>query len=61
MNNPLVVGDQFRSELSQVPGGKNILVTYEDGTQRIYDKIKNPNAYIKKLKTDGSIIDIKVY
>lgn len=61
----LKVSDQFRTnELSLVPGGKTVSVTYENGKTLIYDKIKNTEKYISKLhdspSENGKIVEIKV-
>lgn len=61
MSKILVVADRFRSQLSREPEGYDVVATYVDGSQRLYDKIKNPYAYIKtSMKNDGTIIDMKV-
>ena len=44
------VADRFRkNELSVKPGGYIVEVEYHDGRRFEYDKVKYPNAYIKKL------------
>lgn len=49
------VGDEFRTnELSLIPGGKKVTVTYENGKVLTYDKVKSPGKYIKSISAKGS-------
>ena len=42
-----MVADEYRtSPKSKTPGGSIVKVVYSDGTSRIYDKVKNVEAYI---------------
>jgi tRNA G37 N-methylase Trm5 len=59
------VHDDYRTnELSLIPGGKTVTVTYDNGAKFIYDKVKNPGKYIKSIseKEDakGLIVRIEV-
>ena len=57
--NTLLVSDEHRkNSLSLTPGGSVVKVIYEDGSSRVYDKIKNVEAYISCLlrNSDGGII-----
>ena len=60
----LRVGDQYRTnKMSLVPGGKTVKVTYDTGKSYIYDKVKKPGPYIKKISDDeknGEIVEIRV-
>lgn len=57
MNN-LRVGDQYRrNTLSIKPGGTSVVVSYTNGTVYIYDKIKNPTAYINSVKCRPHVKD----
>ena len=61
MEQDLKVGDNYRkSELSITPGGAVVKVIYNDGKRLVYDKIKNPAAYIEQIKKDSSIFEIWV-
>jgi len=54
----LRVTDQYRrNTLSVKPGGSNVVVSYTNGTVYIYDKIKNPSAYINSVKCRGHVKD----
>ena len=48
------VGDVYRTnDLSLKPGGCTIFVIDERGNVLEYDKVKNPEAYIRKLKREN--------
>lgn len=47
------VGDDWRTnQMSNVPGGSIVIVEYVDGQRMVYDKIKYPSAYIRRVKSD---------
>ena len=49
-DNSFKVGDSYRTNsLSKRPGGSSVKAVYADGSSRIYDKIKNTDAYIYHL------------
>lgn len=53
----IVVHERFRTnELSLRPGGYTVTVGYSNGTQRVYDNVKNPKAYINSIAKDENII-----
>jgi hypothetical protein len=55
------VPDQFRkNDLSLSPGGDEVTAIHDKGKILIYDKIKNINAYCRKLKADPTVIEIRV-
>lgn len=55
--NSFVVEDEYRTNpLSHQPGGCTIKVKYNDGSVRIYDKIKNIDAYTSRLRNIGTVI-----
>lgn len=55
--NSFVVADEYRTNsLSHQPGGSTIKVKYKDGSIRIYDKIKNIDAYTSRLRNVGTVI-----
>ena len=55
------VGDKFRTnELSTVPGGVTVQVKLKNGRKYDYDKIKNPDAYIKRLQGNPDVEWAKV-
>ena len=61
----LRVKDEFRTnDLSLIPGGKTVSVTYANGRTLVYDKVKSPEKYIAALRNkpseNGEIIDVKV-
>jgi hypothetical protein len=62
MGNEFKVGKDYRTNpWSQTPGGVSIVVTYKDGKKLIYDNIKNPDAYIKKVKKNSMVADAYVH
>jgi hypothetical protein len=59
------VADEYRTnDLSLVPGGKTVSVTYSNGKTLVYDKVKSPAKYIAALKAkaseNGEIVDVKI-
>ena len=55
--NSFMVGDDFRTNpLSHRPGGSTVKVTYDNGSSRIYDKVKNVEAYICKIRSGNDRI-----
>lgn len=48
-NSFLVAGKYRTNPKSHIPGGSHVKVVYTDGSSRIYDKIKNAEAYISHL------------
>lgn len=49
------VGDQFRTNpLSHKPGGSVVRVIFKNGSHRDYDKVKHPNAFIRKIWEIGN-------
>lgn len=66
MAKTIVVHERFRTnELSLRPGGYTVTVIYSDGSQRIYNNVKNPRAYINSIAKDETIVkalvDSEVY
>lgn len=58
---PLKVSDPYRkNELSLKEGGSEVRILYQDGTQLIYDKIKNVDAYLNKIKNKDLISQVWV-
>ncbi len=57
------VKNKFRkSELSLIPGGYTVELKYRDGHTRVYDKVKNPEAFIRVAKRrDSNIVEDKTY
>jgi hypothetical protein len=54
---PLKVDDKYRTNpYSLIPGGCVLEVHTKDGKVLIYDKIKNPAAYVKRLSKDHTIV-----
>lgn len=52
------VGDSFRTNPeSKIPGGYDVKVFMDDGTSKVYSRIKNPQAYMKKVKKDSRVTD----
>jgi hypothetical protein len=60
-NRGYFVGDGYRtSHLSLKPGGYKVEVIYKNHF-RVYDKIKYPQSYIKKIvERDSKIIEVKL-
>jgi hypothetical protein len=66
MAKTIVVHERFRTnELSLRPGGYTVTVIYSDSSQRIYNNVKNPRAYINSIAKDETIVkalvDSEVY
>lgn len=58
---PLKVEDKYRTNPhSLVPGGFVVEIHTNDGKVMIYDKVKNPEAYIKRISKDHSITKVLV-
>lgn len=55
------VKDSYRTNPeSHIPGG-SVVETFSDrGIRLVYDKIKNPDAYIRRITKDDSIIKVYV-
>jgi hypothetical protein len=58
------ITDPFRiSSLSLKPGGEDVFVHFP-GETRIYDKVKNPEAYarstIQRMKKEGEALPLKI-
>ena len=63
----LRVTDNYRTNpLSLEPGGSTVKAIHEKGKVFVYDKVKNPGAYIKRISTDtktrdhGAIVEILI-
>lgn len=55
------VKDNYRTNPeSHIPGGSIVETFNEKGIRLVYDKIKNPQAYIRKITKDTSIIKVYV-
>lgn len=55
------VSDKFRKNpLSLVPGGSKVTVEKSNGVKLVYDKIKDPIAYIARLKFVKDIVNVWV-
>jgi len=61
MSKSILVHDRFRTnELSVQPGGSTVTVEYADGSNRSYNKVKSPRAYINSIIKDETISSVKV-
>lgn len=61
MGNVLKVSDNFRTNsLSLKPGGSTVETYCIKGIRLVYDKIKNPEAYILHVIKDSSIQKVYV-
>ena len=57
MSKTIIVHERFRTnELSLRTGGYSVTVVYSNGTQRIYNNVKNPKAYINSIAKDELIV-----
>jgi len=55
------VTDNFRTNPeSLIPGGHTVEIFNDEGLRLVYDKIKNPEAYINKITKDTSIQKVYV-
>jgi len=58
----MYVKDKYRlNPLSLQPGGHTVHVVFEDGFEQIYDKVKYPKPYIKKISKESRRKIAKVY
>jgi hypothetical protein len=54
----LKVTDNYRTNpLSLKPGGSTVKSIHERGKVFVYDKVKSPGAYIKRMNTDARIAE----
>jgi hypothetical protein len=61
MAKSILVHDKFRTNnLSIQPGGSTVTVEYADGSNRSYNKVKNPTAYINSIIKDETISSVLV-
>lgn len=63
----LHVNDNYRTNpLSLQPGGSKVKAIHERGKVFVYDKVKRPGAYIKRMNTEvkiaqyGPIVEILI-
>jgi len=50
MAKSIVVKDKYRKNpLSLEPGGSSVTIIFSDGFSQTYDKIKFPNAFVRKI------------
>jgi hypothetical protein len=55
------VKDSYRTNPeSHIPGGSVVETFSDKGIRLVYDKIKNPEAYIRRITKDDSIIKVYV-
>jgi hypothetical protein len=55
------VKDSYRTNPeSHIPGGSVVETFSDKGIRLVYDKIKNPDAYIRRITKDDSIIKVYV-
>lgn len=53
------VSDQYRhNELSLIPGGRSVRVVYGDKRVIVYDKIKNVDAYTRRITKDSNVVEV---
>lgn len=54
-NSIIYVGDEFRkNELSNKAGGSTVHAIYNDGSVRVYDKVKYPKKYIEYILANNT-------
>lgn len=59
MPKKILINDSYRTNgLSLTPGGNVVTVVYADGHRRIYDKIKNVEAYASSISKDQLIMEV---
>jgi hypothetical protein len=55
------VSDQYRTNnLSLIEGGSTVEIHLTDGKKLIYDKVKNPVAYINRIRKTSDIHQVFV-
>lgn len=55
------VGDSFRTNPKSLsPGGYDVKVFLNDGSSKVYSRIKNPQAYKNKVMRDPEVTDCQV-
>lgn len=61
MKRTLKVADEFRlNSLSLKPGGATVIVVYQNGTRRSYDKVKRPSAYVNRIIQNDDVVEVLV-
>lgn len=61
MEKSIQVKDNFRKNPdSLIPGGSTVETISFEGLRLVYDKIKNPSAYIQRIIKDEKIVKIFV-
>lgn len=61
MGKIIKVTDDYRiNPASFIPGGSIVETVNDKGIRAVYDKIKNPEAYIKRITKDPSILEVYV-
>jgi hypothetical protein len=61
MEKSIQVKDNFRKNPdSLIPGGSVVETISSEGLRLVYDKVKNPSAYIKRIIKDEKIVQIFV-
>ena len=61
MEKSIQVKDNFRKNPdSLIPGGSTVETISSEGLRLVYDKIKNPSAYIQRIIKDEKIVKIFV-
>ena len=61
MEKSIQVKDNFRKNPdSLIPGGSTVETINSEGLRLVYDKIKNPSAYIQRIIKDEKIVKIFV-
>lgn len=57
MSKKIKVGDKFRTNfLSRKPGGDTVVAKMKNGNEITYDKIKHPQAYLKKVLENADVV-----
>ena len=56
----IFVSDKYRTNpLSHQPGGWTVRVYYPSGASRIYDKVKNVEAYTRYMQNKFNVVNVE--
>lgn len=60
-SNHFMVSAEYRTNhLSHVPGGGIVKVIYDDGSERVYNNIKDTGFYSKKIQSENYEVSVEI-
>jgi len=56
----IIVSDKYRTNpLSHQPGGWTVRVYYQSGVTKVYDKVKNVEAYTRYMQNKFNVVNVE--